>query len=589
MREHIFMLKCIQKSAPGYLFFNLFYEVISYISFVFSLFFYKVVVDLFLYQEPDLSMAVRLLAVYAGIDFLCRMYQYWVKQIYDNLAVKKIANYMCHLLYGKLGDIDIACYEDTTFYDKYARAVSSMPEGITDAAGTVCSLLGAVLRVTTIVGLFSTLDFLFCIMAVLYCIQALVTTKRMNRIFYDDYVRNTPLNRKSGYINHVFGAHQFAKEIKLYQIHDFLMEKLSAAQYLLRDQKKKAVTELLKVLLASNLFGSCLKFSVNAYVIYKICMGDFTVGDFTLIFASVFALSESLTAILNVIPNIENDKKYIRLIQEILDHEPAGRFAEQGIPADMENIRIALEQVSFSYLGDADSTVLKNVSLAISEGEKIAVVGPNGAGKSTLLNLLLGFYEPSEGRILLNGMEYSMYGREDFYRLFGVVFQSYQIYGISIAANIMLKKELTDREEKLVWEALEFSGLSEKVHALKDGIYTIVTKEFDENGVYFSGGEYQRMAIARAYVKNPRILLFDEPASSLDPFAEREIMDRLFALGAGKTVICVSHRFSSTINADKIIVINDNHIAEVGNHEELMAAGGFYYTMFSRQAEGYRE
>ena len=278
------------------------------------------------------------------------------------------------------------------------------------------------------------------------------------------------------------------------------------------------------------------------------------------------------------------------LFRKLLDYEPTVYVRAEGVRGEevRGGVCLSVDGVSFAYPNRPEAVVLQDVSVRIAQGEKVAIVGRNGSGKSTFLKLLLGFYEPGAGEVTLNGRRVSAYDRDSFYGAFGVVFQDVQIYCTTVAENVLFRNEWSKEDEKRVWAALEFSGLGQKVRSLEKGIHTAVTKEFDQGGVYFSGGEYQRLAIARAYARDPKVLLFDEPASALDAIAEREIMDRLYELGRGKTVICVSHRLSSTIGADRILVFDEGRIVESGSHRELMDRQGVYYDMFLKQTEGYQ-
>lgn len=589
MKEHLFILKCMHKASPFYLFVNLSEVAVSFLSFALTLPFNRYIVNKFLDGEADLHMIAVAFLFYLAVRF-SGFYSYWVAQVYNQLQDKRIEKYMNGLVYGKCQWIDIACYEDTDFYNQYVRALEDGFQRVTKTVGILCTFVSSLLRIGTVVGLFASLDMVFCAVAVLYCAQRLFGTKRNNQIFYQANLEDTPVHRKSSYINRIFGSRQYAEEVKLYGLHDFLTEKFTAAKLQLRELKKKRITELLRFLFTVNLTGSLLHLAVNFLVIYRIMEGRFTVGDFTVVFVAVNAMADSLTGIFNVVPDTKHNRRMIALFRKLLDYEPAVYVRPEGVRGEevRGGVSLSVDGVSFAYPNRPEAVVLQDISVRIAEGEKIAIVGRNGSGKSTFLKLLLGFYEPGSGEVALNGQGISAYDRDAFYGAFGVVFQDVQIYCTTIAENVLFRSEWLEEDEKRVWAALEFSGLGQKVRSLEKGIHTAVTKEFDQEGVYFSGGEYQRLAIARAYARDPRVLLFDEPASALDAIAERDIMDKLYELGRGKTVICVSHRLSSTIGVDRILVFDEGRIVESGSHRELMDRKGMYYDMFLKQTEGYR-
>ena len=246
---------------------------------------------------------------------------------------------------------------------------------------------------------------------------------------------------------------------------------------------------------------------------------------------------------------------------------------------------IEFKKVSFSY---NEKKAINNISLKINKNEKIAIVGENGAGKTTFIKLLLRLYDPTEGEILLNNIDYKEYNSSDIRNQFVTVFQDYQIYALSIAENILLRKCNNSDDEKIVIDALKKVGLYDKVMQLEKGIRTICTTEFDKDGIEFSGGEKQKFVIARIFASNAPILLLDEPNSALDPIAERHIFDEIFNYSINKTLIFISHRFSTTILSDKIYLFSNGEIIEQGSHHELMSIqNGKYKEMFNTQAFEY--
>lgn len=584
MKEYGFIFKNIRKASPAYIGLNLLNVVLQYISFAVSLVFYKVIVDLFLYGQPALEKVIAGLVFFYALKIACESYSYWIVNIYNGLQQIRIRAYISSLVYRGCKQIDIERYEGMEFYDEYARAVEDGAGRLQDAVSLVSSLLSALLKIGTVIGLFFSLDSIFIIVAVIYCVQSWLTLKLMNRLFYQGYLLDTPVNRKADYINGVFRGYPYVKELKLYRAYDFFIRRFAGIKDQLKALKKKRVADLLKILFSSNLAGSCLKAFVNIYVIYQIVQGVYTVGDFTLIFASVTALGESVSGIINTIPNLKNNRKMIGSLVRLLDYGHGTKQYGNAVLPEKGRMEIAIEDVSFAYPNQKDRDVLRHISLKIREGEKIAIVGENGSGKSTFLKLLLGLYEPGEGKIVMNGKGYCEYDRKEWQGLFGVVFQDYLIYQVSIAQNILFQEHLDETDEKLVWEALEFSGLAGKVRSLEHGIHSVLSREFSEEGVFLSGGEYQRLAIARAYARKARWIVFDEPTSALDPIAADDIMTKLYQMGEHKTVICVSHRLAATSSSDRILVFDQGCIAECGSHRELMEKQGLYYQIFMKQA-----
>lgn len=582
------IFKIIYRASPAYIWINIFNVVLQFIFFPASLLFYKVIVDLFVYGQPKMGKVVIGLVLFQGLKLVCDVFYNWVTQIYNGLQLIKIREHVNGLIYHKSKEMDIECYERTDFYDEYVRALEDGPGWLQDTVNIVCSLLAALLQIGTVIGLFLSMGYIFIFVAILYCVQSWVTLKMTNKLFYQGYLLDTPVNRKTDYIDGIFKGYPYVKELKLYQAHDFFIRRFFSLRDQLKALKKRRVADLLKILFASNLVGSCLKAFVNIYVIYRITQGVYTVGDFTLVFASVIALSGSVSEIINNVPNMKNNKKLIGSLIRLLNYVPGRKTSgHASLPAKAQ-IEICVNNMSFAYPNQQDRNVLQHISLKIREGEKIAIVGENGSGKSTFLKLLLGLYEPTEGSITINDKEYSEYDRTEWQKLFGVVYQDYQVYQVSIAENILFRSKLDEEDKKLVWEALEFSGLADKVRSLEKGIDSVLFREFSEDGVFLSGGEYQRLVIARAYARKARLIVFDEPTSALDPMAADDIMSRLYRMGENKTVICVSHRLTTTVSSDRILVFDQGNIAECGSHEELMNKQGLYYEMFTKQSDYYQ-
>jgi ATP-binding cassette subfamily B protein len=247
--------------------------------------------------------------------------------------------------------------------------------------------------------------------------------------------------------------------------------------------------------------------------------------------------------------------------------------------------KIEIKNLHFSY---GETKVLEDINLTITKGDKIAVVGENGAGKTTFVKMLLRLYDPQEGKIIYNKELYQDLKPESIRKKIGAVFQDFQVYSFSISENILLRKSKNKEDEELVIEALKFSGLYEKVMSFPKQLDTIITQEFDKEGVELSSGEKQKLAIARAYAGNYDFIILDEPSSALDPIAEAEIYDKMMKLGKDRTLLFVSHRLSTTVKANKIYLFSAGKVIEEGTHHDLMQMkDGQYQYMFNIQALNY--
>lgn len=324
------------------------------------------------------------------------------------------------------------------------------------------------------------------------------------------------------------------------------------------------------------------------YLIGQVLNGSIDAVAFVLYFTAVSGFTKWVTGIMDTFGKIKFDSVGLSDIMEFLEYEETFRF-EDGISIRHETnmqYEFVLENVSFRYPGASEDT-LKNVNLTIRKGEKLAVVGRNGAGKTTLVKILCGLYDPTEGRVLLNGKDIKQYNRKDYYNLFSAVFQDFSLLPGSIAENVAQNGENPDMER--VKTAIKKAGLEKKILSLPEQYDTKLNKSVYLEAYDFSGGEIQRLLLARALYRNAPIIVLDEPTAALDPIAESDFYDRYHQLTSLSTSIYVSHRLASTKFCDRIILIGEGGIAEIGSHDELMEAGGAYATLYNVQSQYYRE
>ena len=322
------------------------------------------------------------------------------------------------------------------------------------------------------------------------------------------------------------------------------------------------------------------------YLIHMALRDGLPASEFLLYFTAVSGFTAWITGILNDSATLHRQALELNYIRDYLNlPEPFRMEGGASIPA-AETYALTLDNVSYRYPG-AETDALHNVSLAIRPGEKLAIVGLNGAGKTTLVKLLCGLIDPTEGRVLLNGRDIRDFDRPEYYRLFSAVFQDFSVLDVTVAENVAQTWENIDR--KRVAACIETAGLAEKVASLPKGLDTYLGREVWEDGVLLSGGETQRLMLARALYKNGSILLLDEPTAALDPLAENDIYMKYNEMSAGRTSIFISHRLASTRFCDRIIFVDGGGIAEEGTHEDLLKKSGKYAELFAVQSRYYRE
>ena len=323
-----------------------------------------------------------------------------------------------------------------------------------------------------------------------------------------------------------------------------------------------------------------------AYLLHRAVTEGMAASEFLLYFTAFTGFSSWITGLLSEITTLHKECLGLSMIQEYIHAPEIFRF-EGGRPIPKaESYELKMENVSFRYPG-TEKDIIRNMTLTIRPGEKIAVVGLNGAGKTTLVKLLCGFYDPDEGRVLLNGIDIREFNRQEYYDLLSAVFQEMSMLDLTVAEHVA--QNVKDIDEAKVMDCLEKAGLTDKVAKLPQGLQTHVGKIAFLEGVEFSGGETQRLVLARALYKNGPILVLDEPTAALDPIAENDIYMKYNEMTQGKTSLFISHRLASTRFCDRILFLQGGVIAEEGTHEELLALGGEYAKLFQVQARYYQE
>ena len=390
------------------------------------------------------------------------------------------------------------------------------------------------------------------------------------------------------YYSQLMVSKDYVKEIKILGLGDTFTEKYKGvfARYF-KGLKKLMVRESVTRLLVSLLFtlGNCALF---AYVAYDVIYNGRMIGDYSLYTGALSSVATYVTTIVTATATIYEGTLFIDNMMQFMKEEPkivASIDEPRRIEKGASHV-IELKNVSFSYPG-SDRKVLDNVNLRFASGQSTVLVGLNGAGKTTLINLITRMYDVTEGEILLDGHNIKEYAPAEYYNLFGIVFQYFGKYAESAADNIRFGDIMREGSMQDVISAAESGSAAEFISALPLGYDTPLTRVFEEKGIELSGGQWQKLSVARAFYKQSEVLILDEPTASLDAIAEQEIFNKFEKLAEGKISIFVSHRLSSAVTAGQIAVLENGKLVELGTHEELMAREDKYYKLFSTQAHRY--
>ncbi len=393
--------------------------------------------------------------------------------------------------------------------------------------------------------------------------------------------------RKDNYMQNLSTDFQAAKDIRMFHLKDWLLEKMKEQnRFRYRMQKKNEW-----LWFAAGLFDSVMwlvsQIGIYVFIVVQLVRGRISVGDATLYVSTAGTFYSQATQVLKDLANLRQRSREVCDFRSFLDFDGGDLEAEGKKVPRTGSYEFTFEQVSFRY-PKAENYALKDLNLTIKPGERLAVVGLNGAGKSTLIKLLLRLYEPTEGRILLNGEDVRAYEKRDYYRLFAPLFQEDELFAFPLSENISMDTpEATDGNR--VEKCLRDAGFSDKLAELKDGIKTQVLKVIDDEGVDFSGGERQKLALARALYKDAPVVVLDEPTAALDALAEYRLYQEFDRLIGGKSAVYISHRLSSTRFCDHVAMFQNGSMVEYGTHEELLKKNGAYGEMFRIQAQYYRE
>lgn len=589
IKNNCYLLRYVLASEPLYLFAMLASSVLRALVVVGEVFINKVVVN---FLAGGNSSFIRISLWYVGYlicDYFCEQIIIALDNCFKSVKGIKVSKSMREGLFKKVREFDLSCYEDSGFYDAYGRVDREMDTRALQVVDTFSGFVYYVLVLLLV--LVVTFDPVFLMVTVFVVLKHVVYLGKLNKLNYTVDVETNPWVRRMGYIKGLFQNISFIREIKAGRQEDFFLKwNLNAAkqEYRISERyyKKAAFQSAFSIVL-----GEAANFVIGVYLCFRMLKGFYTLGDFVYLFNVFVTFSSHMASLFQLFPELSAHSRYAEEIRNIMDYQsviPEDKPIDKKSPSERSaqgnrNLPIVeFQAVNFRYLSGEDD-VLKQVSFQVGRGQKIAIVGENGSGKSTLLKLLLYFYKGQGGEILYGGHPYSFWCAEQLRKRFGVVFQDYSIYAFTIAENVLMREERAESETMRVEEALKFAGLWEQVSALKYGTHTAVTKEFDGEGVFFSGGEYQKIAIARAYARDGEVLVFDEPSASLDPNSEKEIFQKILALGEDKAVVYVTHCLSMAAKADCIYYMEKGEIKEQGSHHELMGLKGGYYKMFLAQ------
>ncbi len=600
------MLKKIAQMTPQYIVFMVVVGLIGGISSsVTTIFNYALFNAL---DEPDVTFGriAAYITVVLLINVSINLFYAWYYQYYHPTIDKKLQHKMHEELFRHALKMDLACYDDPKFYNDYVWAMDESKGRAVQVLGDTANIIEYLIGITTLSALMMQVDIVVGLILFFGAIGSMCFSQFTNKIYFKRNERLKPMHRKNSYVNRVYHLSDYAKELRISSAGENLQKIYSEDVDAIITEEVRTGKKLYGLEIIYNLTSNIIQYLPVFILLFKLYDGSAQLGGFVASINIIWMLKWRMYDLAEKLTRMPDNAQYIGKYLKFMEYKPT--IVSGKLPAGVPE-KIELKNVSFAYPNSSDSegenkdksdnskenvaaepkkNPLEHVNLTIHRGEKIAIVGYNGAGKTTLTKLLMRLYDPTEGEILYNGKNLREYDLTTLRSHIGTVFQDYKIFASTIAENV-LGGECTEKDRPTVEKALEQATFGDKLRELEKGMDTELTKEFYDDGVNLSGGEAQKVAIARIFAQPYSLIIMDEPSSALDPSAEYELNHTILEYAKDKTVVFISHRLSTTRMADRILMFDSGQLIEQGSHEELMEQDGKYAEMFRLQAEKYRK
>ncbi len=588
--NHLFLWKLCFSVSPGYMLYFLFdgfrQQMVIFLEHTVGI---QYVLHCAEYHEPFWKAFLVI-----GIILLINIAQFLADGYFINAmnfrTRPKLYKALKEKMYEKAAELDLSCYDNPQYYNEFVLAVAESESSI----DRFLELLNSIMQSFTIIITTGVFYLMTDMVGILFVSVSFVLNfflaKVLNKINYKVRMKVNPYERKRNYVSRLFYLNDYAKELRLHpDVGDMLEEEFEEANDKMEQINKKVAGKRVGLMFTQQYLAGDFILD-GLYIVYLIfqaaVLRTIDYSNAVVLFNRTGSLRRAMRGFSEIAPKANENSMYVDKIRAFLAYEAElkhhiGLKVPQGVGD------ICLKHVSFRYTEDAPE-ILHDISLHVSAGEKIAIVGYNGAGKTTLIKLLMRLYDPTEGVITYHGCDIRKYKLDEYHERMGVVFQDYCLYGATLLENVVLDDISSNEEiEGEVESALCRSGFGERLQSLPQGLSTPITTEFDEQGVNLSGGESQKVAIARAFYGEVDLLAMDEPSSALDPIAEYNLNKAMHAAAENKTVFYISHRLSTTRDADRIIMLENGRIIEEGTHDELLSRKGKYAEMWQAQAGRY--
>ena len=588
LADNLWLFKICYKAAPSYMICYIIEairnELVVFLEFTLALNF---VLECAEFGRPFKTAAIFLASLLAFV-VLGLLFNAFLYQKLQQKAQPKIKQAIKQMMFQKAKEIDLECYDNPQFYNDYVLSVSEVDNQIGRIYTLITNLCTGLVSIVLSGAFFIGNDPISFIFIAVSFVASLWSGKALNKLNFEIRNEKNPHERKLGYVNRVFYLNDYAKEVRLNtEVSDELLKDFDETNDKVLAIDKKSASKRFGLQLLKDYI--CNGFLIDVvYMIYLVycaaVLHRISYSNVAVMRGTANRMKNRMRQFSDVFPKLEEISLYVQKMQNFLSIEP------KIVSADKKHIpekptEIELRNVSFGY-NEKDGYILNNVSMKLDPYSKIAIVGYNGAGKTTLIKLIMRLYDPNEGEILLDGVNIKEYDVEEYRRKIGTVFQDFKIFAATVKENVLLDFAEKGSDEDVL-NAIGKSGFAERLETLPDGLETGLTTEFEEDGVNLSGGEGQKLAVARVFYKDANLIILDEPSSALDPIAEYHLNHSMLTAAENKSVVFISHRLSTTRIADRIYMLEKGRIIEEGSHAELLSLKGKYAEMWRVRAGQY--
>ncbi len=581
LKNNKFILKTAFKDAPGLCIMRLVMGFITGLNHGITVFLTSEILNA-LDEGKGFATIVWKIAIMAIYFAVYQLFYSWHWKLYNPKRKLRFIRDLHKRFFVKASEIDLSSYDSPEFYNDFVYAMQTCDKSIMNTVDTLAEIIRCIVASVSVFGVIMNIDKIIAVVILGFSIISMVIHIVENGIWYKYEKSFSKVWGKDWYISKFFSLADYAKEVRLTRIAENMKDEFGKN----KQEERRLTIKRQKEFLTLNIIGSLLNIAENAFIILFMAhhlmeTKNILIGGFAIAIVSANKMRGMFAELQWRLAEINKQSVFADKVRKFLETESEIISGERELHT-FESIEF--KNVTFAY---KDKNALENVSFKINKGDRIALVGYNGAGKTTITKLMMRLYDATEGEILVNDINIKEYRLDMLREKIGAVFQDYKVFAATVAENVLADVYSPDKED-IVLNALRDSTFDEKLDTLPNGINTELTREFYKEGTELSGGESQKIAIARVFAHNNELIVMDEPSSALDPIAEYNLNVGIDKNARGKTVVFITHRLSTTRHVDMIYMLENGKIIESGSHDKLICDDGKYASMFNLQASKYK-